>query len=245
MDRDTETSARRASGAAAYGQPRAGADEAYDRGTPLRADRLGRPDDPRRRGGLGVYLEDGIVLLGILVGGAAGYAAAASVRSSDRGPTYTHGRSRKRETADLMRETRRRQGGEPVEDEETHELIASDKVEGTAVYGRDGEKIGTVHNFMVGKRSGVVAYAVVGIGGFLGLGEIRHALPWGELDYDEGRKGYRVRATKEELKNAPHHGPGEDAFSRPDYSAHVRSYWAARRPERHASGMPTAGAYHA
>lgn len=248
MDRDTDFGAeraRRGPEAAGYGRAHVGPGTADDRGVPLHAEDRGRGGETRRRSRLGLYMDDGIILLGILVGGAAGYAAAASVRAADRGPTYTHGPSRRRETARLMRDTRRRRSGERVEADETTDLIASDKVEGTAVYGRDGEKIGTVHNFMVGKRSGIVAYAVVAIGGFLGLGEIRHALPWEELDYDESKKGYRVHATKDELKNAPHHGPGEDVAGRPDYYAHVRSYWGARRHESHASGMPRAGAYHA
>ena len=38
--------------------------------------------------------------------------------------------------------------------DETNRLIASNKVEGTAVYNRQGEKLGTVYNFMVDKRSG-------------------------------------------------------------------------------------------
>src|SRR4051794_38462441 len=46
--------------------------------------------------------------------------------------------------------------GTPATDE-TSDLIASDKVEGTAVYNAAGDRLGTVHNFMVGKRSGKVA----------------------------------------------------------------------------------------
>src|SRR6266404_316775 len=60
---------------------------------------------------------------------------------------------------------------------ETDELIASNKVEGTAVYNRQGERVGTVHHFMVGKRSGQVAYAVMSFGGFMGLGEKQFPLP--------------------------------------------------------------------
>ena len=56
--------------------------------------------------------------------------------------------------------------------EETHRLIASNKVEGTAVYNRQGEKLGSVHNFMVDKRSGKVEYAVMSFGGFLGMGTV-------------------------------------------------------------------------
>jgi len=54
---------------------------------------------------------------------------------------------------------------------ETVSLIGSDKVEGTAVYGRDDNKIGTVQRVMIDKMSGKVAYAVMSFGGFLGMGE--------------------------------------------------------------------------
>ena len=59
---------------------------------------------------------------------------------------------------------------------ETGDLIASDKVEGTAVYDRNGTKLGSVYNFMVEKRSGHVAYAVMSFGGFLGMGSSYHPL---------------------------------------------------------------------
>ena len=58
-----------------------------------------------------------------------------------------------------------------VEADETSRLIASNKVEGTAVYNRQGERLGSVYNFMVDKMSGQVAYAVISFGGFLGIGD--------------------------------------------------------------------------
>jgi hypothetical protein len=58
-------------------------------------------------------------------------------------------------------------GCKPCDDAETSELIASNKVEGTRVYNRQGENLGTVHNFMVNQRSGQVEYAVMSFGGFL------------------------------------------------------------------------------
>ena len=57
-----------------------------------------------------------------------------------------------------------------MSDIETNELISSDKVEGTAVYDRNGNKLGTISNVMLDKRSGQVAYAVLSFGGFLGIG---------------------------------------------------------------------------
>ena len=61
--------------------------------------------------------------------------------------------------------------------EETDRLIASDKVEGTAVYNRQGERLGSIHNFMVDKRLGHVECAILSFGGFLGIGDSYYPLP--------------------------------------------------------------------
>jgi PRC-barrel domain len=86
---------------------------------------------------------------------------------------------------------------------ETASLIGSDKVEGTAVYGPDDRKIGTVQRVMIDKISGKVAYAVVSFGGFLGMGEDYYPMPWVKLDYDTSLGGYRVDITEDQLKGAP------------------------------------------
>ena len=72
-----------------------------------------------------------------------------------------------------------------VATDETSSLIASDKVEGTSVYNAKGEKLGSIYNFMVDKRSGEVEYAVLQFGGVLGLGSDYYPLPWDVLDYDD------------------------------------------------------------
>jgi hypothetical protein len=86
---------------------------------------------------------------------------------------------------------------------ETVSLIGSDKVEGTAVYGEDNSKIGTVQRVMIDKISGKVAYAVVSFGGFLGMGEEYYPMPWSKLDYDTELGGYRVDVTEDQLRGAP------------------------------------------
>ena len=86
---------------------------------------------------------------------------------------------------------------------ETTSLIGSDKVEGTAVYGGDNRKIGTLQRVMIDKVSGKVAYAVVSFGGFLGMGEDYYPLPWAHLKYDTSLGGYRVGITEDQLKGAP------------------------------------------
>jgi hypothetical protein len=98
-----------------------------------------------------------------------------------------------------------RQGAARTVDDrrETVSLIGSDKVEGTAVYGADDNKIGTVQRVMIDKVSGQIAYAVVSFGGFLGMGEEYYPMPWSKLDYDTNLGGYRVDVTEDQLRGAP------------------------------------------
>lgn len=91
---------------------------------------------------------------------------------------------------------------------ETGTLIGSDKVEGTAVYGRDNEKIGEIERVMIEKTSGRVSYAVLGFGGFLGIGNDHYPLPWNSLKYDTDVGGYRVGVTEEQLNGAPRYASG-------------------------------------
>jgi sporulation protein YlmC with PRC-barrel domain len=115
--------------------------------------------------------------------------------------------------------------GEGVALEETRKLIASNKVEGTAVYDRSGDQLGSVYNFMVDKVSGQVAYVVMSFGGFLGIGESYHALPWRALTYDPRLGGYVVDIDRDKLRDAPHHGASEDPFVDDEYGAKVDAYY--------------------
>lgn len=86
--------------------------------------------------------------------------------------------------------------------DETARLIASNKVEGTAVFDRHGERLGSIHNFMVDKFTGEVKYAVLRhSSGFLGLGEHYYPLEWADLTYDTRRDGYRVNLVEDDLRD--------------------------------------------
>jgi hypothetical protein len=91
-----------------------------------------------------------------------------------------------------------------------HDLIGSDRVEGTNVYRSDGKKIGEIERVMIDKMSGQAAYAVMGFGGFLGMGEDHYPIPWARLAYNERLGGYEVNLTDDQLKNAPRYATGED-----------------------------------
>ena len=90
-----------------------------------------------------------------------------------------------------------------AEDRETGTLIGSDKVEGTAVFGPDEMRIGSIQRVMIDKRSGIVSYAVLSFGGFLGVGDDHYPLPWESLKYDTNLGGYRTGITEKQLEGAP------------------------------------------
>jgi hypothetical protein len=109
--------------------------------------------------------------------------------------------------------------------EETERLIASDKVEGTRVYSRDGLPLGRIENFMVDKRRGRVEYAVLSFGGFLGVGDRYYPLPWDQLTYDERLGGYRVDITQRDLERAPSHRAGATPVYEGAYGRDILSYY--------------------
>jgi hypothetical protein len=110
--------------------------------------------------------------------------------------------------------------------EETDRLIASDKVEGTAVYNRQGERLGSIHNFMVDKRSGRVEYAILSFGGFLGIGDSYYPLPWKRLNYDTSEGGYVVDLDKARLEGAPRYERSNNPdWANPDYGRRIDDFY--------------------
>ena len=93
---------------------------------------------------------------------------------------------------------------------ETASLIGSDKVEGTAVYGADEQRIGTIQRVMIDKISGKVAFAVTSFGGFLGIGEDYYPVPWPSLKYDTRLGGYSTGITIKQLQGAPKYSRNTD-----------------------------------
>ena len=114
-----------------------------------------------------------------------------------------------------------------LEADETHRLISSEKVDGTAVYERRRERLGTVHHVTIDKYTGQVSYAVMSFGGFLGMGESYHPLPWKVLTYDTRLGGYVVdHLDRNRLEGAPSYTsrdvPNWDDRS---YTGRIDRYW--------------------
>jgi hypothetical protein len=104
-------------------------------------------------------------------------------------------------------------------------LIASDRVEGTAVYNRQGEKLGSIQNFMVDKLTGKVEYANLSFGGLFGMGGSLHPLPWSVLDYVPEQDGYVVDLDKDMLEKAPKYERDVEPAFDSDYNRGVNTYY--------------------
>src|SRR4249920_4220465 len=107
----------------------------------------------------------------------------------------------------------------------SHDVISSDKVEGTKVYNTAGEKLGSVDDLMIDKVSGQIRYAVLEFGGFLGMGTDRYPLPWNMLKYDTSKEGYVVPLDKDKLESAPRFAETEVPEFNDQYGKRVYDYY--------------------
>jgi sporulation protein YlmC with PRC-barrel domain len=78
---------------------------------------------------------------------------------------------------------------------------AKKQILGKGVYNDTGDKVGEINDLIVTPAK-AVSYAIVGVGGFLGMGEHEIAVPVGKLKQEQGKIVLRG-ATKEALKAAP------------------------------------------
>jgi hypothetical protein len=111
-------------------------------------------------------------------------------------------------------------------EQETISLIGSDKVQGTAVYGADGQKIGSIERVMIEKISGKVSYAVLSFGGFLGIGDDHYPLPWPSLKYNVELGGYQTLIPVERIAGAPKYArSGTWDWESPERARSVDDYY--------------------
>lgn len=90
----------------------------------------------------------------------------------------------------------------PPADEPPRMLTAS-KLLGSKVLNRQDETLGQIDDIVFDVPRGVIAYAAMASGGFLGLGERLFAVPWTALIYDAGRECFVINAQKESFEHAP------------------------------------------
>src|SRR5215210_3842880 len=104
-------------------------------------------------------------------------------------------------------------------------IIESDRVEGTAVFDREGHQIGTIQRLLIEKVSGRVLYVDVTFGGFLGIGVHHHTIPWEKLAYDGELEGYRTDITESQVRGAPTFYGEDQVWPDRKREQEMRAYW--------------------
>lgn len=84
-------------------------------------------------------------------------------------------------------------------------LVAATQVTNKDVYNGAGDKLGWLDEVVIDKETGKVEYVVLAFGGFLGINEKYHPLPWNRLTYDEAKGHYNIDATNDEIGTMRHY----------------------------------------
>jgi hypothetical protein len=105
----------------------------------------------------------------------------------------------------------------------TPQLIDA-RTDGLKVRSRDGDGMGHVHSLMVVKRTGQTTFAVLSLGGFLGVGKSYYPVPFGLLSYDAVHDSYIVTADRRLLEGGPSWSNNPPTFDQA-YADRVSSYY--------------------
>lgn len=117
----------------------------------------------------------------------------------------------------------------------TSHIVAADTLTGEKVVNEGGEAVGEITHVMLDINQGIIAYAVLSFGGFLGLGDKLFAVPWHSLALDVENKWFVLNVDKERLRRAPgfdnEHWP---TMADPAWASEVHAYYGpvavSRRP---------------
>jgi len=81
--------------------------------------------------------------------------------------------------------------------------LSATSILGNKVVNTAGEQLGTMKELMIDLDEGLIAYAVLSFGGFLGLGDKLFAIPWEALTLNDEDHTFILDVDKEVLKDAP------------------------------------------
>lgn len=84
-------------------------------------------------------------------------------------------------------------------------LLTSSEVKGTKVINLQNENIGDIDELLIEPDTGHVRFAIVSVGGFLGIGSTKVAVPWGAfaISKEDNKAKFVLDATKDRLEKAP------------------------------------------
>jgi PRC-barrel domain len=119
-------------------------------------------------------------------------------------------------------------GSSAIAAENYSNLLRGSEVKGAKVKNLQNEEIGDIHEILVEPVAGLLRFAVLSLGNFLGMGDTKVAVPWLAFQITkEGDKPQLVLdATKERLKNAPRvEGENYDRLYAKETAESVYVYW--------------------
>ena len=99
-------------------------------------------------------------------------------------------------------------------------VLGCDTLAGEPVVDTKGERLGVLAHLMLDMKRGRIAYAVVGRGGVLGLGETLHVIPWSAFTLDADRRRLVLDVDGETLDRSP-------GFDRAHWPATADPAWQA------------------
>lgn len=124
-------------------------------------------------------------------------------------------------------------------------VVAADDLAKAKLHSPNGEEMGSISELVVDPTTGRVAYAVVELGGFLGLGQRNFPVPWSLVQATPNGDGFVLNVPKDRLTAAPQFTNS----NRPDMSDRqwamalhtyygVQPYWIRDSAALAAAGLP-------
>ena len=110
-------------------------------------------------------------------------------------------------------------------------LLAISEIKGARVINFQNQDVGEIDDLLIEPDTGQIRFAVVSVGGFLGIGSTRVAVPWQALQItrENGRVRYMLDATKERLEKAPRvEGKNYERLYPADVAEPIFVYWDVR-----------------
>ena len=106
------------------------------------------------------------------------------------------------------------------------QLVNTNSLTGMTLFDRAGDKLGVIKDVYLDRATGQVEFVVGATGGFLGVGEKFHPLPWRTLGYRASPEGYFGAFTRQDLANAPAYDKDQLASAHYGWGESVRRYFA-------------------
>jgi sporulation protein YlmC with PRC-barrel domain len=90
-------------------------------------------------------------------------------------------------------------------------LMSTESILGSDLKDPQGKDVGEIKQLMIDPQTGAVKYAVVSVGGFLGMGEKTIIVPWHTMEVARDGRSVVLNASEQLLKDAPEYQQGKES----------------------------------